>query len=153
MAFSATRSIHHPLAALEAQVVDLQQRLAIKEAEIVAEQNRRSSERKAYERLRNENMRLSAAISEAEGAVSKIGSESMWKKEAAVLALKLKRWHVEDRAELCYRALFRTWNDAGDKRVVMDMVELQGGLFERMRAEIRHERDLEVAADVRSKQN
>ena len=47
MAFSATRSIHHPLAALEAQVVDLQQRLAIKEAEIVAEQNRRSSERKA----------------------------------------------------------------------------------------------------------
>jgi AmiR/NasT family two-component response regulator len=84
MAFSATRSIHHPLAALEAQVVDLQQRLAIKEAEIVAEQNRRSSERKAYERLRNENMRLSAAISEAEGAVSKIGSESMWKKEASI---------------------------------------------------------------------
>ena len=67
-----------------------------------------------------------------------------------MLALMLKRWHVDDRAQLCYRALFRTWNDAGDRRVVMDMVELQGGIFQRMREEIRHERDLEIAAHLRT---
>eukprot|EP00966_Prymnesium_polylepis_P292719 6760230-Prymnesium_polylepis.1 len=43
----------------------------------------------------------------AVGAVSKIVSESMMKKEAGTLALMLERWHADDRAELCYRALYK----------------------------------------------
>ena len=34
------------------------------------------------------------------GAVSKIDSESMYKKETGTLALMLERWHADDRAEL-----------------------------------------------------
>ena len=58
-------------------------------------------------------MRLSAAQKEAAGAVSKITSDSMRHKEVAVLALKLERWHEDDRAQICYRALYKSKDEEG----------------------------------------
>ena len=47
------------------------------------------------------------------GKVAKIASDAMWHKEAAILALKLERWDENDRAELCFRALYRSWDADG----------------------------------------
>ena len=148
---SATREPHHPLQALEAKIADLQRLLAIRDREIGTAQQQRTSARKSLERVRNENMRLSAAISEVSGTVSKIGSESMWKKEAGVLATKLERWHQEDRAELCYRALYRSWDDNHEHRLAHGLADLCGGIFDKMSRQIQHERDVEVAEHLRTK--
>ena len=43
------------------------------------------------EHYRNKNMQLSAAHAATQGVVSKINSESMWKKETGTLALMLER--------------------------------------------------------------
>ena len=150
MASEATRRPHHPLAAAEAKITALSERIATLERDLKETQRLRTVEHKSMEHYRNENMRLSAAISEAAGAVNRIASPSMWKKEASILATKLERWHVADRAELCYRALYRTRDDDG-QRLAIGLAELEGGIFEKMKAQIKHERDLEIAEHLKNK--
>ena len=64
----------------------------------------------------------------------------MWVKEAATLASYLERWQAEDRAELCYRALFRSKGDDG-QRLSMTLADLEGGIFDQMRKAIYRERN------------
>ena len=103
---------------------------------------------RSCEKLRNENMRLSAAHSEVAGAVSKISSAPMYTKEAAVLALKLERWHEDDRAELYFRALYRSWDTDG-QRLGWRVADLKGGMFDKMKREIIDARDKEIAEHLR----
>ena len=113
MASEATRRPHHPLAAAEAKITELLERIETLERDLKETQRLRNVERKSLwttTGMRTCACPLSGVISEAAGAVSRIASPAMWKKEAAVLATKLERWDVADRAELCYRyrALYRT---------------------------------------------
>ena len=99
-----------------------------------AEVNDKYWRQQAY-RQGNKNQILSAAQEARAGAVSKIASESLWVKEAATLATYLERWQAEDRAELCYRALFRSKGDDG-QRLSMTLADLEGGIFDQMRKAI-----------------
>ena len=104
-----------------------------------AEVNDKYWRQQAY-RQGNKNQILSAAQEARAGAVSKIASESMWVKEAATLASYLERWQAEDRAELCYRALFRSKGNDG-QRLSMTLADLEGGIFDQMRKAIYRERN------------
>ena len=111
-----------------------------------AEVNDKYWRQQAY-RQGNKNQILSAAQEARAGAVSKIASESMWVKEAATLATYLERWQAEDRAELCYRALFRSKGDDG-QRLSMTLADLEGGIFDQMRKAIYRERDWQIAGHM-----
>ena len=101
------------------------------------------------EHYRNKNMQLSAAHAATQGAVSKINSESMWKKETGTLALMLERWQVEDRAELAYRALYRSRGDDGE-RLTDHLSDLEGGFLDEVRRQHYHERDVEISEHLQN---
>eukprot|EP00966_Prymnesium_polylepis_P268246 6197054-Prymnesium_polylepis.1 len=100
------------------------------------------------EKVRNKNMLLSAAQEQRAGAVSKIETESMYKKETGTLALMLERWHVDDRAELCYRALYRTKGEEGE-RLTDHLSDLEGGFLDEVRRQHYDERDRQIADHMR----
>ena len=56
----------------------------------------------------------------------------------------LERWQPEDRAELCYRALFRSRGDDGG-RLSLGLADLEGGMFDAVRRQIYRERDSQIA--------
>ena len=57
-----------------------------------------------------------AAQNQSKSVVAKMssdGTDAMRHKEAAVLAKMLERWDEDDRVELCWRALYRSWVGRG----------------------------------------
>ena len=95
----------------------------------------------------NRNMQLSAAQEQRAGAVSKIDSDSMYKKESGTLALMLERWHADDRPELCYRALYRSYNEDG-VRLHNGLTDLEGSFLDEVRRQHYHERDQQIADHI-----
>jgi len=117
MALSAIRSLRHPLGAKEAEIAALRERIATLDGELSSAMSNRMYYESKAGKLQNENMRLKAAQSGQEGVVAKrCSGSSMVHKEAAILDLMLRRWHEDDRAELCYRALYRSWDSSGQRQ-------------------------------------
>ena len=79
--------MHHPTAALEAEVTTLKLRITTLEYELAKCRKDATYEHSKAGRLNNENMRLKAAQKDEAGKVAKIASDAMWHKEAAILAL------------------------------------------------------------------
>jgi hypothetical protein len=100
-------------------------------------------------RHKNRNMQLAAAQQQRSGAVSKIESESMYKKEAGTCALYLERWHPDDRAEVCYRALYKSRGQEGE-RLTDHLSDLEGGFLDEVRRQHYHQRDEQIADHMRS---
>ena len=100
---------------LETRITELEQLLKARETDLARVSSDAKYARTKIDHYRNRNMMLAAAHEAAVGAVSKIASESMMKKEAGTLALMLERWQAEDRAELCYRALTAVRKTHGDE--------------------------------------
>ena len=134
---------------LEAELTAQTEKFKTAAAELVRTQTLRNSERRQLETSRNVNKLLSAAMSTRAGAVSKMVTSSMKKKETKVLATMLERWHPDDRAELCYRALYASKDEDGE-RLVEGLKDLKGGMYESLRRDIIHERDLEIAEHLRT---
>ena len=80
---------------LETRITELEQLLKARETDLARVSSDAKYARTKIEHYRNRNMMLAAAHEAAAGAVSKIASDSMMKKEAGTLALMLERWQVD----------------------------------------------------------
>ena len=61
----------------------------------------------------------------------------------------LARWDQGDWPELCYRALWRSRNEDG-QRLSLSLAELEGGVMAKLMAEFNLVRDREIAANIAS---
>ena len=129
---------------LETRITELEQLLKARETDLARVSSDAKYARTKIDHYRNRNMMLAAAHEAAVGAVSKIASESMMKKEAGTLALMLERWQADDRAELCYRALYKTRGEEGE-RLTDHLSDLEGGFLDEVRRQHYHERDVQIA--------
>eukprot|EP00966_Prymnesium_polylepis_P183812 4260556-Prymnesium_polylepis.1 len=84
---------------LESRVAELLLTLCVMKKANVRLTSDRKYAHSQMEKYRNKNMQLAAAQEVRAGSVSKIESESMYKKEAGTAALWLERYQPEDRAE------------------------------------------------------
>ena len=134
---------------LESQVTQLLFTVAALQKDVTRLDTDAKYARGQADKYRNKNMLLTAAQEERAGAVSKIESESMWKKESATCSLYLERWQPEDRAEICYRALYRTRGEHGE-RLTDHLSDLEGGFLDEVRRQHYHERDEQISDHMSS---
>ena len=134
---------------LESQVTQLLFTVAALQKDVTRLDTDAKYARGQADKYRNKNMLLTAAQEERAGAVSKIESESMWKKESATCSLYLERWQPEDRAEICYRALYRTRGEDGE-RLTDHLSDLEGGFLDEVRRQHYHERDEQISDHMSS---